>query len=78
MPVYLPAKQFVGIGQTYPRGVRNDFLPLFVKGDFLAGGSHFGLGSRCEHAPAGIKSAGLVMVLVKSFARIFFAIPPEL
>lgn len=53
-------------------GARNDFPTLFAKGDFVVGGSNFGLGSSREHAPAIIKVAGLGAVLAKSFARIFF------
>ncbi|NMB11929.1 MAG: 3-isopropylmalate dehydratase small subunit [Firmicutes bacterium] len=41
-------------------------------GDFVVGGSNFGLGSSREHAPTIIKMAGVSAVLAKSFARIFF------
>ena len=42
------------------------------KGDFVVGGSNFGLGSSREHAPTIIKIAGVGAVLAKSFARIFY------
>lgn len=42
------------------------------KGDFVVGGSNFGLGSSREHAPTIIKLAGVNAVLAKSFARIFY------
>ncbi len=48
-------------------------LPSKVqKGDFVVGGSNFGLGSSREHAPTIIKIAGVGAVLAKSFARIFY------
>ena len=56
--------------------VMEDASPNFVKqvqpGDFIVGGSNFGLGSSREHAPLVIKMAGVGAVLAKSFARIFF------
>ena len=41
-------------------------------GEFVVGGSKFGLGSSREHAPTIIKMAVVCAVLAKSFARIFF------
>ncbi len=56
--------------------VLEDADPTFVsrvrKGDFVVGGSNFGLGSSREHAPLVIKMAGVSAVLAKSVARIFF------
>ena len=56
--------------------VMEDANPEFVKqvqpGDFIVGGSNFGLGSSREHAPLVIKMAGVSAILAKSFARIFF------
>ena len=48
------------------------FASKVKKGDFVAGGSNFGLGSSREHAPLVIKMAGVSAVLAKSVARIFF------
>jgi 3-isopropylmalate/(R)-2-methylmalate dehydratase small subunit len=48
------------------------FARRVKKGDFVVGGSNFGLGSSREHAPIVIKMAGVSAVLAKSFARIFF------
>ena len=42
------------------------------QGDFIVGGSNFGLGSSREHAPLVLKMAGVSAVLAKSVARIFF------
>ena len=56
--------------------VMEDADPTFAskvkKGDFIVGGSNFGLGSSREHAPTIIKLAGISAVLAKSFARIFY------
>jgi 3-isopropylmalate/(R)-2-methylmalate dehydratase small subunit len=49
-----------------------DFACKVNKGDFVVGGSNFGLGSSREHAPLVIKMAGVSAVLAKSVARIFF------
>jgi 3-isopropylmalate/(R)-2-methylmalate dehydratase small subunit len=49
-----------------------DFIKQVHQGDFIVGGSNFGLGSSREHAPLVIKMAGVSAVLAKSFARIFF------
>jgi 3-isopropylmalate/(R)-2-methylmalate dehydratase small subunit len=56
--------------------VLEDADPTFAThvkpGDFVVGGSNFGLGSSREHAPLVIKLAGVSAVLAKSVARIFF------
>lgn len=56
--------------------VLEDADPAFAssvrQGDFVIGGSNFGLGSSREHAPTIIKLAGVSAVIAKSFARIFF------
>ena len=56
--------------------VLEDADPEFAKkvklGDIIAGGKNFGLGSSREHAPRIIKISGVVCVLAKSFARIFY------
>ena len=56
--------------------VLEDADPTFAAqvkpGDFVVGGSNFGLGSSREHAPIIIKMAGVSAVLAKSVARIFF------
>ncbi|MDP2989873.1 MAG: 3-isopropylmalate dehydratase small subunit [Kiritimatiellota bacterium] len=56
--------------------VMEDADPTFATrvkpGDFIVGGSNFGLGSSREHAPLVIKMAGVSAILAKSVARIFF------
>jgi 3-isopropylmalate/(R)-2-methylmalate dehydratase small subunit len=49
-----------------------NFAGKVKKGDFVVGGSNFGLGSSREHAPLVIKMAGVSAILAKSVARIFF------
>lgn len=48
------------------------FASSVTPGDFVVGGSNFGLGSSREHAPTIIKLAGVSAVLAQSFARIFY------
>ena len=48
------------------------FVSRVKEGDFIVGGSNFGLGSSREHAPLVIKMAGVKAILAKSVARIFF------
>ena len=56
--------------------VLEDADPTFARrvkpGDFVVGGSNFGLGSSREHAPLVIKMSGVSAVIAKSVARIFF------
>ena len=42
------------------------------KGQILVAGPEFGIGSSREHAPLCIKTAGIAVVIAKSFARIFY------
>ncbi|HEY92375.1 MAG TPA: 3-isopropylmalate dehydratase small subunit [Dehalococcoidia bacterium] len=49
-----------------------DFASRVTPGDFIVGGSNFGLGSSREHAPLVIKISGVSAILAKSVARIFF------
>jgi 3-isopropylmalate/(R)-2-methylmalate dehydratase small subunit len=49
-----------------------NFMKKVKPGDFIVGGSNFGLGSSREHAPLVIKMAGVSAILAKSVARIFF------
>jgi 3-isopropylmalate dehydratase small subunit len=53
-----------------------DLRPEFSKSvrprDMVVAGSNFGCGSSREHAPLAIKTAGVSVVIAKSFARIFY------
>ena len=48
------------------------FIKKISSGDIIVAGYNFGCGSSREHAPLCIKSAGISLVLAKSFARIFY------
>ena len=51
---------------------RDDFRGEVKPGDFVVGGTNFGMGSSREHAPTVIKMAGVSCIAAKSFARIFY------
>ena len=51
--------------------IDKDFINKVKEGDIMVGGWNFGCGSR-EHAPLAIKTAGISVVIAKSFARIFY------
>lgn len=49
-----------------------NFYSRIQKGDFIVAGKNFGMGSSREQAPMAIKYAGILAVIAKSFARIFY------
>ncbi|MCX5798525.1 MAG: 3-isopropylmalate dehydratase small subunit [Proteobacteria bacterium] len=49
-----------------------DFHKKVKKGDIIAAGKNFGLGSSREHAPLVIKMVGIDAIVANSFARIFY------
>ncbi len=51
---------------------REDYAPNVKQGDFVVGGTNFGMGSSREHAAIMIKMSGASAVIAKSFARIFY------
>ena len=51
---------------------RPEFAIDVAAGDVIVAGRNFGCGSSREHAPLAIKSAGIKIVIAKSFARIFY------
>ena len=51
---------------------RDEFRGEVKPGDFVVGGTNFGMGSSREHAPTVIKMAGVSCIAAKSFARIFY------
>jgi 3-isopropylmalate/(R)-2-methylmalate dehydratase small subunit len=48
------------------------FVAKVEPGDVLVADENFGCGSSREHAPISIKTAGVSVVIAKSFARIFY------
>ena len=48
------------------------FVERVSPGDIIVAEENFGCGSSREHAPISIKSAGVDVVIAKSFARIFY------
>ncbi|MEB3101659.1 3-isopropylmalate dehydratase small subunit [Ferviditalea candida] len=48
------------------------FRSRLNKGDIVVGGYNFGCGSSREQAPLALKTAGVSLVVARSFARIFF------
>jgi methanogen homoaconitase small subunit len=53
-------------------GEREDFASKVRKGDIILAGHNFGCGSSREQAPLAIKTAGIDVIIAKSFARIFY------
>lgn len=49
-----------------------EFKTKVKKGDILVAGENFGCGSSREQAPLALKTAGVSLIIAKSFARIFF------
>jgi len=52
--------------------IDGEFLSRVEPGDIMVATTNFGCGSSREHAPIGLKAAGISCVIAKSFARIFF------
>jgi 3-isopropylmalate/(R)-2-methylmalate dehydratase small subunit len=52
--------------------IKPDFAKKASAGDVIVAGRNFGCGSSREHAPLAIKTAGVQVVIAKSFARIFY------
>lgn len=51
---------------------RPEFTKNVAKGDVIVAGKNFGCGSSREHSPLAIKASGVIAIIAKSFARIFF------
>lgn len=60
------------LAQHIFEGVYPSFVSSIRPGDVIVAGKNFGSGSSREHAPIGIKAAGISAVVAESFARIFY------
>ena len=60
------------IGSHCLSGVDENIAANFPQGGIVVAGRNFGCGSSREHAPLAIKTAGISVVIAKSFARIFY------
>ena len=69
---YLVINDPEGLAEHVFEGVRPEFAGQVSAGDFVVAGTNFGCGSSREHAPLGLKGAGVEAVVASSFARIFF------
>lgn len=49
-----------------------EWVDKMNEGDIIVAGENFGCGSSREHAPIALKTAGVSVVIAKSFARIFY------
>ena len=49
-----------------------EFVRRVQKGDVIVAEDNFGCGSSREHAPVAIKASGVSLVIVNTFARIFY------
>ena len=60
------------LGANCMAGLEPDWVKRVKPGDIMVAGRNFGCGSSREHAPLAIKTAGISVVIAKSFARIFY------
>ena len=75
--VILPARYIVlsdpmKLAEHCMEDIDRNFAIKVRPGDVIVAGENFGCGSSREHAPIGLKAAGVTCVIAKSFARIFF------
>ena len=69
---YLNAPDEASLAAHCMEDIDADFASAVTPGDIIIGGNNFGCGSSREHAPIAIKACGIVCVIAKSFARIFY------
>ena len=60
------------LGENCMEGLEHGWVKRVQVGDILVAERNFGCGSSREHAPLCIKTAGIAVVIAKSFARIFY------
>ena len=69
---YLALKTIEDMKQYGFSPLRPELAGQIKPGDIIVAGKNFGCGSSREHAPLCIKTAGIAVVIAKSFARIFY------
>jgi len=69
---YLELVEPADIARHVMEGADPTFVRRFVRGSVIVAGRNFGCGSSREHAPIGLKAAGVSCVVAESFARIFY------
>ena len=69
---YLNTQSHKELASHCMEDIDKDFINKVKEGDIMVGGWNFGCGSSREHAPLCIKTAGISVVIAKSFARIFY------
>lgn len=69
---YLVSTDAKELGKHCMESIRPDFSGKVKPGDIIVAGKNFGCGSSREHAPMAVKGCGVLAVLAKSFAAIFF------
>ncbi len=60
------------LAQHCMEDIDKEFAKTVQKGDIMVAGANFGCGSSREHAPISIKESGILCIIAKSFARIFY------
>ena len=69
---YLNVSDPLELAKSCFADVRPEFVKEVRPGDIVVAGINFGCGSSREHAPWAMKAAGIVAVIAKSCARIFY------
>ncbi len=69
---YLTLIEPAKIAEHVMEGADPTFAKRVRAGDIVVAGKNFGCGSSREHAPVGLKAAGVSVVVAESFARIFY------
>ncbi|MCL2156684.1 MAG: homoaconitase small subunit [Methanobrevibacter sp.] len=69
---YLRTFNPMDLARHVMEGEREDFASKVKKGDIILADFNFGCGSSREQAPLAIKTAGIDIIIAKSFARIFY------
>jgi len=69
---YTKTLDFQSLADHVMEDLDPEFSKKVQKGDIVVAGENFGCGSSREQAPLALKTAGVSLIVAKSFARIFF------